>query len=46
MEFISFSILLSLIVISDEIFNGQYKLSKRLLNWLDQIVNQTEQRNK
>lgn len=42
MEFLSLSILFGIIVISDEILNGQLKLSERLFNWLEENINSRE----
>lgn len=36
MDVISLSLLLGLIVVCDQILNGQFKMSRRLLNWIDQ----------
>lgn len=36
MDVLSLSILLSAILLADEILNQQLKVSKRLLQWLDQ----------
>ncbi|ERT05579.1 hypothetical protein M595_4461 [Lyngbya aestuarii BL J] len=36
MDIISLSLLLGLIVVSDHILNGQFKISHKLLNWLDE----------
>ena len=36
MDIISLSLLLGLIVVSDQILNGQLKMSQRLLDWIDQ----------
>lgn len=35
MELLSLSILFGTIVMSDEIINGHFKVSKRFLNWVD-----------
>ena len=35
MDILSLSVLLGLIVVSDQILNGQYKFSRRLLDWID-----------
>lgn len=40
MELLSLSILFGTIVISDEILNGHFKVSQRLLDWVDhQLAN-------
>ncbi len=45
MDVISLSILLGLIVVSDQILNSQFKMSHRLLNWLDERTERLKREN-
>ncbi len=35
MEIVSLSLLFGLIVVSDQVLNGQFKMSQRVLDWID-----------
>ncbi|MDY7022934.1 MAG: hypothetical protein SWJ54_16565 [Cyanobacteriota bacterium] len=43
MEIITLSILFGTIVIADEVLNGQYQLSQRLLDWFDNTLNSSKE---
>lgn len=35
MEIVSLSLLFGLIVVCDQVLNGQFKMSQRVLDWID-----------